>query len=765
MSRFLLIVCIFIYGAANAQKVALVLSGGASKGFAHVGVIKALEENNIPIDYVVGTSMGSVVGGCYAAGLSIEEIDSILSSKDFNKWVNGDIHLENYYYFNSQEIGPSWINLDFSLDSLFSSSINSTLASDLAINFVLNEQFAGPSEIAEYNFDKLFVPFRAVASDIFTQETEVIRRGSLGNAVRASFSAPQFYRPIKVNNKYLFDGGIYNNFPVDVALEEFNPDVIIGVNVSDKIFEEYPYEQDDELINDALIYSLIDKSEPTSIDSSGIYIQPDLSGYSSLNFASPEIYFDSGYVAAMRAMPEILEKITKRTNPVALENARLNFNKKSKPLVFKSIELHNFTDRQEIFIRRAFKLQKRDSLTLDEVERGYYRLVSEEYFKTIYPDIVYNPQLKGYTLHLYGRPDNAFNVEVGGLIASRNVGHVYMGLKYYRFNKYFTKSYLKLYASNFHKSVQFRVRFLLPTARPIYLEPETHYNNWNYTSVGELFLPDQPPSVYVLTDRKYGGNIGIPVGRQDQLLLSGHIINNKNKFSNSDVLVSTDTLDEQIVNGVRLGSSLSRNTLNRPLYASRGQYNSLSIDAYRLFETYNPGNTSFLENNNKGYLTWVRGKLHLEKYFSPSENYSLGYLFELQASNDLRYSNYKSTIVNVPAFYPLQDSRTLFYEDYRAFNYAALGLRNVLTVRKNLDVRLEGYAFKPYNKLSSNQNQELVIEGFDLEDIRFSSSLSVVFHSPIGPLALNVNYYDNSNSGFGFFAHFGYVLFNKTSLE
>lgn len=749
-----------------AQKVALVLSGGGSKGIAHVGVIKALEENNIPIDYIVGVSMGSVVGGCYAAGYSAVEIDSLISSRNFQGWVKGDIHLENNYYFNDEDGGPSWISLDFSLDSLFSSTINSTLVSDLAINFVLAEQFSRQSEISNYNFDSLYVPFRAVASDIFTQNSEVIDSGSLGSAVRVSFSAPQFYRPIKVNNKYLFDGGLYNNFPVDVAQNFFQPDIIIGVNVSRKAFEKYPYDKDDELISDALIYTLLDNSEASQMDSLGVYIQPDLSRFSSLNFSNPQAMIDSGYIATMRKMDEIKAKIERRTSAQYLSKTRSAFIKKRKSFIFKSIELHNFTDRQKIFIERAFKFQKKEFLSLEDVKRGYYRLVSEEYFKTIYPEITYSNELGGFVLHLYGRPSNTFNVQLGGLVASRNVGHVYLGLKHYRFNKYFTKTYLNLFTSSFHRSAQFNTRFLLPTAKPIYIEPETLYNNWNYTSVNELFLQDNHPvTIYNLTDRKYGLNIGLPFGKQYQLLLSGHIINNVNHFSNNNVLISIDTLDEQLISGVRAGFSFSMNTLDRPTYASKGRLGLITVDGFRLKEIYTPGSTSVLENIQTGYYTWYRVKLRLEHYIKMGKSYSIGYLLEGHASNSLSMSNYKSTIINAPAFYPLQDSKTLFIDELRAYNYASVGLRNVISINKKFDARLEGYVFMPINKIISNSNQKAIISKFDIKEISLASTFSLVFHSPVGPIALNVNYYSASSNGFGFFAHFGYVLFSKTSME
>ena len=236
----------------NAQKVGLVLSGGGAKGLAHVGVIKALEENNIPIDYLVGTSMGGIIAGCYAAGYSAAEIEEIMLSDDFNRWVNGKFEKGFNYYYSREEPTSSILSIRLSLDSVFNAAVTSSIASDLSLNFALAEKFAVPSAQAGYDFDSLLVPTRIVAAEIFTQHEEIIKQGSLGNALRATLSVPFFYKPIRYDGKYLFDGGIYNNFPVDVAVEEFQPDVIIGSNVSSKVYNDYPASEDDKLLNSSL---------------------------------------------------------------------------------------------------------------------------------------------------------------------------------------------------------------------------------------------------------------------------------------------------------------------------------------------------------------------------------------------------------------------------------------------------------------------------------------------------------------------------------
>ncbi|MTI40717.1 patatin-like phospholipase family protein, partial [Fulvivirga lutimaris] len=333
-----------------SQKVALVMSGGGAKGLAHVGVIKALEENDIPIDYVVGTSMGGVVAGCYAAGYSAKQIEGIMLSPQFQDWVNGVFEKGYNYYLYKDKSNSSFLTIQLSLDSIFNASFNSSLASDVTLNFALPEYLSRASAIANNNFDSLFVPARIIAADIFTQNEVVLKNASLPLALRTTLSVPFFYKPIKIDNKYLFDGGIYNNFPVDVAIRDFEPDMIIGSNVSSKVFNEYPYENDDKLVNNSLLFMLIDKSDPEVIPDNGVYIEPNLSEYTAFDFAEAKNLIDSGYNATMKNMDSIKAKINRRQSALSRELNREKFLKKGTPLKFSEINFHGYNSKQRQYI-------------------------------------------------------------------------------------------------------------------------------------------------------------------------------------------------------------------------------------------------------------------------------------------------------------------------------------------------------------------------------------------------------------------------------
>ncbi len=755
--------CLSVAGQSYGQKVGLVLSGGGAKGLAHIGVIKALEEHEIPIDYIVGTSMGAIVGGCYAAGFSIEEIEAIVGSSKFQDWVNGRVDEEFEYFYYAKENNPSWLRFNLSLDSIFNARFATNLANDHIINFVFAEMFAQSSAKSEYDFDKLMVPFRSVAAEIFTQSTVVIDSGSLSSAVRASMSVPLFFQPIRRDGVYLFDGGIYNNFPVSVMQKEFDPEMIIGVNVASIVYKEYPYGEDDELLSNSLLRMLMDKSDPDLIPEDGIYIEPDLENFTAFDFSKAEELIALGYEVAIKDIEKIKEKIIERRPKAVVDSKRKAFKSDEKPWVFGDFSIHGYSKRQQQYIRRVFTPRAKE-LSLREIKTGYFGLVSDDYFKTVYPNIVYNEDTEVFDFEIHRRPQPNLNFEIGGTLATRNISFMYLGLDYYRFGRFLSNFRTNFYAGNFYKSMQARTRINMPVFYQFYLEPEITLNSWDYLAGDEIFLESRNPVVLRSIDRKYAVNFGLPLGSRFKLATHVGWINNTNRFSNENILSSADTLDVQRLNGIRVGTYISRSSLNRKQYPSRGKEYSLNLDYFSLREDYEPGNTSVTEQDLTNNHRWFRAKARIQQYFSTRPGYSFGYLLEGVFSNQPLFANYRSTIINNPEFFPLQDSRTIFLVNFRGQNFVAGGVRNVINVIPNLDFRLEGYVFKAFEQVVEGPGQTSVYDDL-FSRINISATAGMVFHSPVGPISLSLNYYDDPNYNFGVLLHLGYLIFNRRSLD
>ncbi len=737
-------------------------SGGAAKGLAHIGVLKALEENEIPIDYVTGTSMGGIVAGCYAAGMSPAQIEEIMTSKAFLDLVNGRFEEGTQYYYFKKEDEPSFLKLNLSLDSTFNVLLNTSLANDLSLNFALAEKLAQPAAIAKNNFDSLFVPLRVVASDIFTQTQVVLDSGVLSDALRATQTVPFFYNPIRVDGKYLFDGGVYNNFPVDVAQNAFHPDIIIGSNVSSKVYDKYPYGEDEKLISRSLLYMLLDKSDPGKIPLTGVYIQPNLKEFSAFDFAKAKALIDSGYSQTMKQMAEIKVKIASRRTCEAVAEARNRFNNKTIPIKVNEIIFDGFSSAQEQYLNRFFKNGKRP-LYFNDIKIGYYKLVSDDYFNNVYPSFIFNKTRKDYSFKLARRQPNNFQVDFGGEIATRNISNIYLGLNYYSFRRALTHAQANFATGDFYKSAQIKARFDFPHFGQFYLEPEATFNSWNFFQVDDIISKKITPTVLDRTDRKYGLKIGIPIARQVKAFLQGAYIANNDQYIDKTVLVSTDTLDQLALTGFRFGFGATFSSMNRKQYPSQGKAFNLSGNYFSLLEEYKPGNTSVNRMSTRTNRSWLQAKVTLEQYFKKGF-YSSGYLLEGVLSNQPTFANYFGTIINAPGFYPLQDSRTILLQNFRAFNYVAGGWRNVFSLRKNMDFRLEAYAFKPLQTISQDDSQHAkVTEQF--QQFYFAGMANLVMHSTVGPISLSLNYYDDPNRQLSVLLQVGFLLFNKTSLE
>jgi NTE family protein len=765
MRRICLTVYVLLFGfvLARAQKVGVVLSGGAAKGLAHVGVLKALEENEIPIDYVVGTSMGGIIGGCYAAGMSPDQIEDLVLSKQFLRWVNG-LPEEGYnYYYHQTDENPGFLKLNLSLDSILNLQLNTSLANDVSLNFALAENLALASAISKNNFDSLFVPLRVVAADIFTQNQVILSKGSLSDALRATQTVPFFYNPIRVDGKYLFDGGVYNNFPVDVAQDVFKPDVIIGSNVSTKIYNDYPYATDEKLIAKSLLFLLLDKSDPASVPENGIYIQPDLEGYTSFDFAKVKSMIDSGYVQTLRQIDEIREKVRKTISCDSIAERRNAFNSLNPVYKFSSLELKGFNAKQRKYIRRLFhiSLNNPKPFYLKQAKKGYFKMVSESYFNNVYPNIFYDSANTSFNLRLTRRPQKNFQVEFGGVMATRDVSNIFLGLNFYNFGSQLLHVYTGFQTGNFYKSATVKTRMDFPIQ--LYMEPEFSFDNWDYLEGDDLLRDISSHTVLRRINRRYNLNVGMPVGNFFKSTLSIGGINNIDKYANGSVFVSSDTLDELRISGLKTEWNFSSNNLNRKQYASSGKAYSFSIQYYNLKERYYPGNTSVEQQPVEVPHQWFRLRATAEQYFNAGW-YRPGYYAEAVFSNQPFFQNYYGTLINAPAFLPLQDSRALLLENFRAFNFIAAGVRNVFTLRNKLDWRLEGYLFKPIDYLQQGIDQEAQTVS-DLRIVYFAATTSLVLHSPIGPVSLSLNYYDDRDNQLGVLLHVGYLLFNKHSTE
>ncbi|MBL4773213.1 MAG: patatin-like phospholipase family protein [Alcanivoracaceae bacterium] len=211
----------------NRPKIGLVLSGGGARGLAHIGVLRALEEKNIPIDYIAGTSIGSIVGGLYATGMSTDDLEWVVKSIDWHRVFRPTTDRKKQQYSAKQADKNYFVDLELGLSKSGPKS-GKGFAGGQQLMLEL-QRIVG--SIKTQDFDNYPIPFRAVATDLNTAEPYIIDHGDLAMAMRASMAVPLIFGPINHQGRFLADGGILNNLPVDVA-KQMGADIVIAVNIS-----------------------------------------------------------------------------------------------------------------------------------------------------------------------------------------------------------------------------------------------------------------------------------------------------------------------------------------------------------------------------------------------------------------------------------------------------------------------------------------------------------------------------------------------------
>ena len=315
----------------SRPKVGVVLSGGGAKGAAHIGVLKYIEEMGIPVDYVAGTSMGSIIGGLYSLGYEPDQMEMLISEMHWDELIGNKID-RNYMSKDVRDRRSTYLaNVPFGGDAASIRELNSNLALGLlpsayvnnsSLINLFNDLCIGYQD--DMDFNDLPIPFACVATDIVTGHEVVLRNGNVAAAMRASMAIPGIFAPVEMGNYVLVDGGLVNNFPADV-LREMGADIIIGVEVST---ESQVTANDLKSLPQVMARILVNGTSAKRKENRAlcnVRIVPDVAGYNMLSFSPDAIenLVNAGYAKAEASHDELLaikERIDKAAgHPVSKE--------------------------------------------------------------------------------------------------------------------------------------------------------------------------------------------------------------------------------------------------------------------------------------------------------------------------------------------------------------------------------------------------------------------------------------------------------------
>ncbi len=727
------------------QSMGLVLSGGGAKGIAHIGVIKALEGNDIPIDYVAGTSMGAIVGGLYAAGYTPEEMMALLESKDFSYWSTGVIDDKLTYYFDKSEPTPAFTTISFSSgDSVATSSIlPSSLINPLPMNYAFLELFAKYTAQCCGNFDNLFVPYRCVASDVTHKHKVVCRSGDFGDAIHASMSFPAVYHPIEIDGVWLYDGGIYDNFPVDVMREDFSPDIMIGVDVSE--VEPGPATND---IIDQLEEMIIQNNDYDLPADEGIKLHINLDKYNILDFPKAREIYRVGYDYAMSMMDSIKSRVTSRMPAQARELRRSVFKSKTPYVRFDSVEVSGGKDDQNDYIRYIFTKGCDDVFDLDYARDAYYRAVSTGKVRNLTPTAVYDPSDGMFTLKLKADIKDNYNIGVGGFVTSSTNSMIFLSAGYNTLSLNALDVNVNGWIGQSYLAGMLNAKYHLRTHRPSAVTLQGVLSRQKFYESENLFYEDDMPTFITTVDNFVRIGYSLSTSRNSLLELGagfGYLSNRFYTTGTVEFAKAGRDYSRHTLGQVR--AVYEYNTLDNQIYPSAGR--GLKVAAFGVCGRYHFAPYAMPEREDNDNLGWGQFELNAQQYF-PIGKFVLGAEINALYSTKKLRGDYTAAIVEASSFNPTPASYDAFNPAFRARAYMTAGLLPIWKLSDNMQLRGECHAFMPMRKILADENM-CPYYGKWLSDPEFFGEVSVVYNLPFASLNVYGNYmsYPARNWNFG----------------
>ncbi|MDX3774962.1 patatin-like phospholipase family protein [Chromatiaceae bacterium AAb-1] len=372
---------------ARAQQrpcIGLVLGGGGARGGAHLGVIEQLERQQVPVDLVVGTSIGAFIGGLYASGMSAEQISTLLSE---TPWVNGfrdRVYRDEMPMRRKAQIDDFPVNADLGI-SPAGLKLPKGILHGQSLAEILQKAFG--MQASETDFDQLPIPFRAVATDLLTRDEIILSGGSLVQAVQASMTIPGVVRPLELNGHLLVDGGVVNNLPVSVA-KQLGVDRVIAVSIDLPLLQREQLESAfsiTEQLTSFLVRSGV-QAQMDLLSDNDLLLQPELSNIGMLDFDHMAEAIKGGRDSAVR----FVQALADFSQPQSTYRAWRQHHQlpDMAPAVIDRIVLENASSLQDELLLERLDLQPGDVYTERNIRKGLRQLYGMDIFERVSQELV-----------------------------------------------------------------------------------------------------------------------------------------------------------------------------------------------------------------------------------------------------------------------------------------------------------------------------------------------------------------------------------------
>lgn len=768
MRRFLSIFIAFLLlfcTKVSAQSVGVVLSGGGAKGLYHIGVLRALEDNDIPIDYISGTSMGSIIGGLYAAGYTLEEMEEVALSGDMDRWVNGTFKESYKSYFmerdNISHMIQIPIDVSGSSDEGSRIVIPGSMINTAEVDIALHDFFAAPMAVSKGDFSRLMIPFSCMATDMKRHCAVELTHGDLARSIRASMSIPVAFKPVEIDSTLMCDGGCYDNFPWQAMDALHHPDCIIGVACVDVSPE---HKRDASVVEQVM--SLITMPSDFNLpEERAVFIQRAVKA-SMLDFSGDQAAetIAQGYSDGLEAIPRIKELITRRITREELAQKREAFRSQWPAEVVGDIHLDGLNAAQKQLVERMLHLEPRDRAFHRAVERGeygqldciwhnYLTLIANTAVSNEFPTVSYNTTTQRYDLYLPMRVKPKLEVMIGGNISSTAFNQAYIGLNYCRWGHAIQDFKLDVLLGPIYTMARLGGRTSFVEKLSLFLD---YSYNFNITSTMKGNFGNLTPIDNSSPMRVMENYFSLVLGAS----LTNHSIAdftfNFGRDNYSYEMEGYKTRQYTHFTYLAGAFNIANSSLNKPLFPTAGSKVEASlIYVYGDDERDSSGDLIYPDGGDRfsAIRQWWGAKVAWEQYFDITHSgvFSLGYALEGLYTTHPDFDSKESTLLSSPQYAPLLHSRMIYMPEFRADRYVGLGIMPTVRLFDNLYLRLSAYA--------------MLRDRFNDAVMHYMSDLSLIYHTRIGPVSLALTKYDfKSKNNFYLTFNFGYAIFGRKGL-
>ena len=587
-----------------------------------------------------------------------------------------------------------------------------------------------------------------------------MRRGDLGDAVRASMSFPFVFKPIEIDSVLAYDGGIYNNFPTDIMREDFKPEVIIGSVVAANPGK--PKEND---LMSQLENMIMQKTDYTLPDSLGIIMTFKYDDVSLLDFDRLQELHDIGYNRTISLMDSIKGRIHRRVSAENVRLRRLVYRSNLPQFRFRDIYIEGANPQQQAYIKKEFHDEDHEVFTYEDLKRGYFRLLSDNMISEIIPHAVYDSENDLYSLHLKVKMEDNFSVRMGGSVSTTSSNQIYLGLGYQDLNYYSKEITLDGQIGKVYNNAQLMAKIDLPTRIPTSYRLIASLSTFDYYKKDKLFSKNDKPSFNSRDERFVKLMVALPFLANKRAEISiGYGKLQDNYFQSSVINFDKDRSDRSTYNLLGGAIGFYGSTLNARQYATKGYFEKLVAQVFSGKEKFIPGNPTETSVTTKERQSWLQISYMKYAYHTMSPKFTLGWMAEMLYSSKNFSENYTATMLQAADFSPTPHSKLMYNEAFRANQFLAAGIKPIFVFNDMFQFRSEFYGFVPIFPIKKNALNKAYY-GKAFSRFEYIGEISVICQLPFGAISAYVNHYSSPKKEWNVGLTLGWQLFNYRFIE